>query len=54
MNTCRRCGGTPALPTHDVCEDCAYDLNTRLNDWLATPALNIEGNNDHGINRSHD
>lgn len=53
MNTCRRCGGAPALPTHDVCEDCAYDLNTRLNDWIASPTLSYtERNLDHGIDRS--
>lgn len=52
MNTCGLCGFTTARG--DVCEDCAYDLNKSLNDWIASPSLNIERNNDHGINRSRD
>lgn len=53
MNTCKLCGGAPTLPTHDVCEDCAYDLNKRLNDWIASPTLShTERNNDDDLNRS--
>lgn len=59
MNTCKLCGAEPSLPTHNVCEECAYELNKRLNDWIAAPSLALadslaERNNDHGINRSHD
>ena len=54
MNTCRRCGDE-LPPPHNVCEDCAYELNKRLNDWLASPTLSCtERNSDHDINRSHD
>ena len=52
MNTCRLCGFTTARD--DVCEDCAYDLNKRLNDWIAAPTLaSDERTPAHGINRSH-
>lgn len=55
MNTCKLCGSEPSLPAHNVCEDCAYELNKRLNDWIASPTLSCtERNSDHDINRSHD
>lgn len=39
MNTCKLCGAAPTLPTHNVCEKCAYAIDKRLNDWIASPSL---------------
>lgn len=35
MNTCRRCGDD--CPPHDVCEDCAYDMQNERTDWGLYP-----------------
>lgn len=54
MNTCKLCGSGPTLPTHDICEECAYAIAKRLNDWIASPTLSdAERNTAHGIDRSH-
>lgn len=36
MNTCRRYGDE-LPPTHNVCEDCAYDMQNELTDWGLYP-----------------
>nr|DAV36443.1 MAG TPA: PROTEIN/RNA Complex, archaeal, ribosomal, 50S, protein.0A [Caudoviricetes sp.] len=51
MNTCRRCGDE-LPPPHNLCEDCAYDMQNELDDWAYTPSASpTERTTDHGINR---